>query len=94
MPKPYNYRWQKERKHFLANNPLCVYCMKQAKITTATVVDHIVPHKGDDNLFWDANNWQPLCKTCHDSVKQSEERGSVRTAYGVDGLPIDKKAHW
>jgi 5-methylcytosine-specific restriction endonuclease McrA len=90
----YNHRWRKERKHYLALNPLCCYCLKQGKVTPATVVDHITPHKGDLNLFWDANNWQPMCKHCHDSVKQSEERGRTRTAYGVDGLPIDPKAHW
>ena len=31
-----------------------------------TVVDHIVPHRGDARLFWDEDNWQPLCKSCHD----------------------------
>ena len=34
--------------------------------TRATVVDHIVPHRGDRALFWAENNWQPLCKACHD----------------------------
>ena len=38
----------------------------QNKITPATVVDHIVPHRGDKKLFWDQSNWQPLCKEHHD----------------------------
>ena len=45
----------------------------------ANVVDHIVPHRGDikgaDSLFWRESNHQALCKHCHDSVKQKEERG-------------------
>ena len=32
----------------------------------ANVVDHIVPQRGDKKLFWDKNNWQALCKVCHD----------------------------
>jgi 5-methylcytosine-specific restriction protein A len=37
------------------------------------VVDHIIPHKGDKDLFWDSNNWQPLCKTCHDEKTARED---------------------
>lgn len=37
------------------------------------VVDHIRPHRGDPVLFWDENNWQALCKFCHDSRKQRVE---------------------
>jgi len=36
-------------------------------VTVATVVDHVVPHRGDMRSFWDhQHNWQALCKTCHD----------------------------
>ncbi|ETR05275.1 HNH endonuclease domain protein [Acinetobacter baumannii UH6907] len=38
------------------------------------MVDHIVPHRGDDKLFWDTKNHQALCKLCHDKVKQKEEQ--------------------
>ena len=62
----YTSRWQKARKKFLHSHPLCIECQKVGKITEATVVDHIVPHRGDQKLFWDESNWQPLCKPCHD----------------------------
>ena len=39
------------------------------------VADHKVPHRGNPRLFWDEANLQTLCKACHDSVKQAEERG-------------------
>jgi 5-methylcytosine-specific restriction enzyme A len=42
--------------------------------TSQLVADHVVPHRGDEALFWDHANLQCLCKTCHDSVKQSEDR--------------------
>jgi 5-methylcytosine-specific restriction endonuclease McrA len=38
------------------------------------VVDHIQPHRGDQRLFWDRRNWQPLCRTCHSGHKQSIEK--------------------
>jgi 5-methylcytosine-specific restriction protein A len=40
----------------------------------ATVVDHIVPHRGDPVLFWDEANWQGLCKLCHDAKTAREGR--------------------
>lgn len=62
----YDKKWEKARKVFLRKYPLCVVCMKEGKLTPATVVDHIIPHRGDKRLFWDEGNWQPLCKTHHD----------------------------
>lgn len=62
----YNRRWQKARKSYLEAHPLCVQCAKKGKYVRATVVDHIIPHRGDQKLFWDQNNWQSLCKSCHD----------------------------
>lgn len=69
----YGYRWQKERERFLMANPLCRYCERQGVTTEASVVDHKVPHRGDESLFWDRSNWAPLCASCHSSVKQREE---------------------
>ena len=42
-------------------------CLAMSKQTPATVVDHVVPHTGDSGLFWDVDNWQSLCKSCHDT---------------------------
>lgn len=62
----YNSTWRIARDRFLKANPLCVHCIKVNKIVKATVIDHIVPHRGNKNLLWDENNWQALCKKCHD----------------------------
>ncbi|WP_371263772.1 HNH endonuclease signature motif containing protein [Paenibacillus sp. UNC496MF] len=56
-------------------HPLCTRCIKENRITAATIVDHIRPHKGDKALFWDRNNWQPLCKSCHDTKTVREDGG-------------------
>jgi 5-methylcytosine-specific restriction protein A len=66
----YNTRWDKARRTFLGRHPLCVMCEGQGRVTAASVVDHIVPHRGDQTLFWDTANWQSLCKPHHDRDKQ------------------------
>lgn len=78
----YNTRWQKSRIIFLRNNPLCVKCMSDGKLTTANVADHIKPHKGDYDLMWDVNNWQALCKQCHDTKTATEDGGFGRSISG------------
>ena len=62
----YTKRWQAARRRFLQLHPLCVECERKRNLTPATVVDHIIPHRGDETLFWDESNWQSLCKKCHD----------------------------
>ncbi|MDP2141293.1 MAG: HNH endonuclease signature motif containing protein [Gammaproteobacteria bacterium] len=71
----YGYKWQKARKGFLAKHPLCVHCQLQDKVTAATDVDHIIPHRGDMVLFWDRDNWQGLCHACHSTKTASEDGG-------------------
>lgn len=60
-------RWKEERVLFLQQNPCCVDCAKKNIVRLATVVDHIKPHRGDLQLFWDWVNWQGLCKWHHNS---------------------------
>ena len=60
------YQNQGEGSVKALEHPLCAECLKNGVLTPATVVDHIVPHRGDHALFWDEQNWQPLCKDCHD----------------------------
>lgn len=71
----YDARWNKARIEHLDEHPLCVDCARREYIMPATVVDHIIPHKGNDELFWDRSNWQSLCKTCHDRKTATEDMG-------------------
>lgn len=87
----YGSKWQKARATFLAQHPLCITCKRSGKITVATVVDHITPHRGDQALFWDRKNWQPLCKPHHDRDKQREETVGFSSEVGPDGLPLDPR---
>lgn len=73
--KLYTYRWRKASKHFLKEHPLCRHCQQEDRVTTATEVDHKIPHGGDQKLFWDRSNWQPLCKKCHSRKTALEDGG-------------------
>lgn len=66
-------RWQRLRIQVLKIQPLCVECSSIGRITKATVVDHIKPHKGDEELFYKLENLQPLCKPCHDRKTAKED---------------------
>jgi 5-methylcytosine-specific restriction protein A len=70
----YGPRWRRARAAYLARHPLCVPCESAGRLVAATVVDHVVPHRGDDRLFWDEDNWQGLCKRCHDGKTAREGR--------------------
>lgn len=65
----YGGRWEAERAAYLKVHRTCARCS-----SAATVVDHIIPHRQDQKLFWSRSNWQPLCTHHHSSAKQSEER--------------------
>ncbi len=66
----YGSKWQKARAEYLRANSLCVECGEPA-----TVVDHIVPHKGDMKKFWDRSNWQSLCDYDHNVKTVKHDKG-------------------
>lgn len=74
----YSYAWQQARAGFLRKHPLCAAHEKKGEVVAATVVDHIDPHKGDKDKFWERTNWQPLCKPCHDRKTVIEDGGFGR----------------
>ena len=91
-------------------NQFCVKCRARGLLNPGTmridgsletnprriglVVDHIVPHRGDQRLFWDRSNWQPLCHDDHDIIKQREEQGRVTGGSDVQGRPTDSSHPW
>jgi 5-methylcytosine-specific restriction protein A len=97
----YGSRWQKARAGYLAHHPLCREHEQLGQYIQATVVDHITPHKGNIELFWSRDNWQPLCAVCHNAKTAREDGGfgnkaSTKPRQGctVDGIPTDSKHHW
>ncbi|APZ53125.1 AAA domain-containing protein [Salipiger abyssi] len=62
-------------------------CCKTGRMLTgehpephSAVVDHIRPHNGDPDLFWDRDNLQAVTKEWHDSIKQARERADKAAA--------------
>lgn len=75
----YTSKWRRLSKQYLRKHPMCVRCMAEGKFVPATVVDHIIPHRGDETLMWSQDNWQALCKPCHDKKTWTEDKNPVYT---------------
>jgi len=80
----YGRRWQAASKAFLQAHPLC-QCPDcddgRKRVTPSTVVDHRIPHRGDQRLFWDQSNWTAMAKPCHDRKTWQETIGGVNNAF-------------
>lgn len=61
--------WRNYCARFLAVNSQCYACGQKA-----TVVDHLLPHKGDDFLFKKLDNHIPLCDKDHNFVSAKFDR--------------------
>lgn len=83
-------RWVKGRVVHLDRHPLCVMCLVRGVTRAATVVDHIIPHRGDAKLFFDSEkNWQSLCDHDHNTHKQRLEKQGYSDQLDADGWPVD-----
>lgn len=82
-------RWLALRARALQDEPRCVLCLANGRLSAATAVDHIVPLQAGGS---DApSNLQPLCHDCH-ATKSAAERGARRKpVIGVDGWPVPIK---
>ena len=78
-------RWYRIRHARLNADPICKMC----KDAPSTIVDHIVPHRGSEHMFFDFANTQGLCKPCHDIHKQREEALGYSTDVDATGWPSD-----
>lgn len=83
-------RWVRRARQQLRAKPLCRMCAKEGQVVAAAVADHIVPHKGNEQMFW-FGALQSLCWSCHSrKTGQIEVRGYSNDV-GVDGWPKDGK---
>lgn len=85
----YDARWERAAASFKDDHPLCVGCLATGQYSCAEAVDHIVPHKGDDRLFWDQGNWQPACIWHHNVIKQQLEIMWSSGVIAADQLRLD-----
>lgn len=67
-------RWKRLRWDVLVRDRFtCRMCQRVEPDTSKLVADHVRPHRGDPALFWDQDNLQSLCASCHSSAKQAAE---------------------
>lgn len=58
--------WKNLRAAFLAENPLCVRCLKERdEAVVATIAHHIVERLVDPSRAYDPTNLEALCASCH-----------------------------
>ncbi len=94
MSKIYGRRWDKARRLFLVEHPTCQICRRMGKLVAASVVDHVIAHKGNIDTFWDETNWNAICKKCHDSIKQSQEKTNKLLGTDINGRPMHADHPW
>ena len=80
-------RWKRRRKGQLRAHPLCIMCQAEGIYTAATVADHVTPHKGDPQAFWQGP-LQSLCAPHHDRDKQRAEIMDTPLQVDADGWPL------
>lgn len=85
----YTAEWDKASAWFKREHPLCLGCMATGRVAATTTVDHVLPHKGDRQRFWDRSRWQPACDWHHDTVKQQLEVMFARGEIGEADLWLD-----
>lgn len=84
----YDARWRKGRGQHLREHPLCVDCERMGYHQAANTVDHVIPHRGNMDLFWLYDNWQSLCARCHTRKSLNEdEAGFINDLYPLDLQP-------
>ena len=85
----YDRRWQGYSRRRLRAHPVCeglrlqpggevVINTHPGRVVLATLTDHILPHKGDRELFWAAWNHQSGCDACHNTKTAKEDGGFGR----------------
>lgn len=82
--------WRRLREAVLSAEPLCRHCAARGWMTPATDVDH----RDNDPSNNARENLQALCHECH-SIKTNLDMGrSVKSAHGLDGMPLDPQHPW
>lgn len=76
--------WQRIRKVVLNDYPICPVCEAQGRIEPTSDIDHVVAHKGDEQLFRSLDNLWGLCRHHH----------VLKTAAESNGVHFDTKEEW
>lgn len=75
----YDARWRALRAAYVQLHPSCEACLAEGLTPEPgrVIVDHIVPHRGDDALRLDPTNLQTLCRSHHARKTAAEGAGHL-----------------
>lgn len=75
----HHHRWTQASLKFRKSprGRLCQYHLWLGYSIPADCVDHIVPHDGNHDRFWNEDNWQGLCYGCHNRKSNREAQGMI-----------------
>jgi 5-methylcytosine-specific restriction protein A len=65
------HKWRQLRKEVLKEQPNCYYC-GITKDEAALDIHHIIPPRGNEDLFFDIHNLIAVCKQCHRVITAKE----------------------
>jgi 5-methylcytosine-specific restriction protein A len=73
-------RWRSLRAKVLREQTACFRCgTSEEKLE----VHHLVPPRGNEELFFDENNLVAVCPTCHRTITNEEIRNRKRVNVGL-----------
>ena len=73
-----SFKWQKLRKIYYSNNPLCENCLLHNAVVKGVIVDHVI-EINDGGAVYDYNNLRTLCISCHNTTttEQRQKRNGL-----------------
>ena len=83
-------RWKELEREHLRKEPYCVICGCKENL----VCDHRQAHRGNLDLFFDPDNLQTLCKSCHDQKTRDEIKQRQKEDYRRRELKRRYKTSW
>jgi 5-methylcytosine-specific restriction enzyme A len=89
-------RWLRLRLLKLRTTPCCERCAAIGELTAAIVVHHVKAVSDGGDPYPVLDGLQSLCKPCHDTITNFEQRGATPRIKGCDerGWPLDPDHAW
>ena len=87
----YDTTWERARKMYLSEHPLCENSEAAKKIKIASLVHHIKPVEDYPELRLDPENFMSLCRDCHE-IEHERKAGKINV--DQDGFPLDPEHNW
>lgn len=82
--------WRKLRLKILERDNYC--CIKCGRSEDRMAVDHIQPHNGNEELFYNESNLQTLCPQCHAKKCYDESMEKIKAKQLAEmGFAVPRK---